>query len=73
MFLEQNDSTFAQTLPFGNLATRVETDTLILNAIVQYVLSTKRCSNYHFLSTSLRLSRFFDLSRKVFLITFKFS
>ena len=41
-FLEQNDSTLTQTLFFGDLASSVETNTLILNASIQYVLSTKR-------------------------------
>ena len=41
-FLEQNDSTLTQTLLFGDPASSVETNTLILNATIQYVLSTKR-------------------------------
>ena len=41
-FLEQNDSTLTQTLLFGDPASSVETNTLILNATIQYVLFTKR-------------------------------
>ena len=41
-FLEQNDSTLTQTFLFGDPASSVETNTLILNATIQYVLSTKR-------------------------------
>ena len=41
-FLEQNDSTLTQTLLFGDPASSVETNTLILNTTIQYVLSTKR-------------------------------
>ena len=41
-FVEQNDSILTQTLPFGDLASSVETNKLILNATLQYVLSTKR-------------------------------
>ena len=41
-FLEQNYSTLTQTLTFGDLAYSVETNTLILNATIQYVLSSKR-------------------------------
>ena len=41
-FLEQNDSTLTQTLLFGDPASSVETNTLILNATIQYILSTKR-------------------------------
>ena len=41
-FLEQNDSTLTQTLLFGDPACSVETNTLILNATIQHVLSTKR-------------------------------
>ena len=73
MFLEQNYLIFAQTPVFGNPATSAETDTLILNEILQYVLSTERCSNYYVLSNFLRLSGFLDLSRTLFLITFKLS
>ena len=40
--LEQSDSTQAQTFLFGDLASSVETNALILNATMQYVLSTKR-------------------------------
>ena len=40
-FLEQNDSTLTQTLLFGDLPSNVETNTLILNVTIQYVLSTK--------------------------------
>ena len=41
-FQEQNDSTLTQTLLFGDPASSLETNTLILNATIQYVLSTKR-------------------------------
>ena len=41
-FLEQNDSTLTQTLLFGDPASSVETNTPILNAKIQYVLSTER-------------------------------
>ena len=41
-FLEQNDSTLTQTFLYGDPASSVETNTLILNAIIQYVLSSKR-------------------------------
>ena len=42
-FLEQNDSTLTtQTFVFSNPASSVETNTLILNATIQHVLSTKR-------------------------------
>ena len=41
-FLEQNDSTLTQTLFFGDLASRAETNTLILNAAIQYLLCNKR-------------------------------
>ena len=41
-FLEQNDSTLTQTFLFGDPASSVETNTLILNAATQHVLSTER-------------------------------
>ena len=41
-FLEQNDSTLTQTFLYGDPASSVETNTLILNATIQYVLSSKR-------------------------------
>ena len=41
-FLEQNDSTSTQVLLFGDLASNVETNTLTLNATIQYDLATKR-------------------------------
>ena len=41
-FLEQNDSTLTQTFPFGDPASSVETNTLILNATIQYFSSTKK-------------------------------
>ena len=41
-FLEENASTMTQTLLFGDLSSSVETNKLILNATIQYVLSTKR-------------------------------
>ena len=41
-FLEQNDSTLTQTFLYGDPASSVETNTLILNAAIQYVLSSKR-------------------------------
>ena len=41
-FLEQNDSTLTQTFLYGDSASSVETNTLILNATIQYVLSSKR-------------------------------
>ena len=41
-FLEQNDSALTQTLLFGNPASSVGTNTLILNTTVQYFLSTKK-------------------------------
>ena len=40
-FLEQNDSTLKQTILFGDPASSVETNTITLNAIIQYVLSTR--------------------------------
>ena len=40
IFLEQKDSTLTQTLLFGDRASSVEANTLILNATIQYVLST---------------------------------
>ena len=47
IFNRQNQEAFKmyykiKLVPFSNPATSVETDTLILNAFVQYVLSTKR-------------------------------
>ena len=41
-FLEENASTMTQTLLFGDPSSSVETNKLILNATIQYVLSTKR-------------------------------
>ena len=41
-FLEQNDSTLTQTFLYGDPASSVETNTLILNATIQHVLSSKR-------------------------------
>ena len=41
-FLEQNDSALTQTFLYGDLTSSVETNTLILNATIQYVLSSKR-------------------------------
>ena len=41
-FLEQNDSTLIQIILFGDPASRVETNTIILNAIIQYILSTRK-------------------------------
>ena len=41
-FLEQNDSTLAQTLLFGDPASSVETNTLVLNATIQYVVATEK-------------------------------
>ena len=40
-FLEQDDSALTQTLLFGDPASSVETNTLVLNATIQFVLSTK--------------------------------
>ena len=40
-FLEQNDLTLTQTLYFGNPASNLESDVLILNEAIQFVLSTK--------------------------------
>ena len=41
-FLEQNDLTLTQTLYFGDLASNLESEVLILNEAIQFVLSTKR-------------------------------
>ena len=41
-FLEQNDLTLTQTLYFGDPASNLENEVLILNEAIQFVLSTKR-------------------------------
>ena len=41
-FIEQNDSNLTQTSLFGDPAASVETNRLILNAEIQYILSTER-------------------------------
>ena len=46
-FLEQNDSTLTPIFLFGDLASSVETNTPILNATIQYVLTKLSCKQNH--------------------------
>ena len=46
--LETNDSSMTQTLLFGSTSFDSETNTLVLNATIDYILSTERFEQPHF-------------------------